>query len=303
MSANRFSLLFRGAAQLVLLALLTLATTVLPAAPTAFNYAWNFDASDATPVNGFFRFTTSGLTPNTFQFQGGPNLHITSGTDGILGPFGWGASGPVQNGSSVSLRIAAPEGGTISSFTLSFQLWIINTWDGNGAWYNGTFYPNDFFQVALGSVNGRGCSQATDLFCETFTNSTVPKMSYGDSDLPGPVGATFSRWTPDASRQAQGNLPIEVAGDGYGIWDISLGTVNLATPVSELVLIFRGLQMQHGADESWALGRVQISGAGNSVDTNPDVEQIPEPATFALSALGLAGLLLARQKLRAQSNG
>lgn len=288
-----------GLAQHLVLAWVAMATMAASAAPTSFDYAWNFDASDTTPVNGFFTFTGTGVTPNTFQFQGGPNLHITSGTDGILGPFGYGAAGPVQNGSSITLRIAAPQGGTIDSFTLSFQLWIINTWDGNGMWYNGIYYPNDFFQVALGSVNGRGCSQSSDLFCETFTNSTVPMMSYGGSALPGPTGATFSRWTPDPFRQAQGNLPIEVAGDGYGIWDISLGTVHLATPVSELVLIFRGLQMQNGADESWALGGVRVSGAGTTIiDPNPDVEQIPEPGTFLLTALGMAGLYLVGRRVR-----
>lgn len=266
---------------------------------------YNFDASDTGTTATFKNGVGGTLTPVTLTGTAASHLGA-SGTDGILGPFGNSAVGIVQNNQVVQMTITSP-GPAFDAITLNFDLWVFNSWDGDGWTYNPPVgdaqqYTADPFQVAVGGSMPTGTSCVGSALCTTFAQSYSPNgptQNYGGPGAAGMTGATTSRTTRGVSYFSTTGFTGAPAGGGlytdagYAIYNINLGTINLGSSVNSITIYFRGLfsgTLQPGWDESWGLGQVTYSATGPDIGNG----EIPEPSTIVLGGLGLALLALAK---------
>lgn len=275
---------------------------------------YNFDASDTGTTATFKNGGGGALTPVALVGTAASHLGA-GGTDGILGPFGNSAVGLVQNNQVVQMTITSP-GPAFNAITLNFDLWVFNSWDGDGWTYTHSdgvshYYTPDQFQVAVGGSMPSGQSCTGSALCTTFAmdySDPALHQSYGGPNSAPMTGAATTRPgsnSPYFQNPGFGMGPGGSAGGtapyterGYAIYNINLGTLNLGSPVTSLTIYFRGLfsgELQTGWDESWGLGRVQYSATGPDVGNG----EIPEPSTIALGGLGLALLALARLRRKA----
>lgn len=284
---------------------LVLGLLVIPAfsATVIATTTYNFDASDPVAGTAVFRNGANVVLNNT-TLVGTAASHLgAGGTDGILGPFGNSTVGIVQNNQIVAMTITSP-GPAFNAITLNFDLWVFNSWDGNGWVYQGVTYTPDQFQVAIGGSTPTGSSCVGSALCTTFAQpfaglSQSFPGTYTDpatSNNPGMTGASITRSPSGSNYFSNVGFDSNSTFAGYSIYSINLGTINLGTPVTSITIYFRGLfsgSLQTGNDESWGLGRVQYSALG------PDVNgEIPEPSTIVLGGLGLALLALAKMRSR-----
>jgi hypothetical protein len=162
---------------------------------------------------------------------------------------------------------------THTSIDLKFLLAIIDTWDGSDP-ASGAFQP-DYFNVRV---------DGTTIFSESIDHEVLAVGTYGNP-APGVLIAWGNRFE---ARPSQNDI-------GF---DMGLEPVFSAIPHSAGTLVVEwfadgaGWQGNFGPegapDESWAIDNVAVVLNG--------VEPVPEPATFALLGLGLAGLGFSRRR-------
>lgn len=285
------------------LAVAVLGILVIPAysATEVFQHQWNFDASDVPAGSPAFR-TQGGPGGDTFAFTStftaGPNTHLPDGsTVGLLGPYGNDTTGlPYAVQATTAYVTVGTADHDYDLVTITFQLWIINTWDGDGE-IDSTLGP-DFFQVGISSGNASAfvapasACDATDsdvVLCETFRNGPGAQ-SFPDAPFYNGYGA------------GSGSFTSVLARDGYSIYNITLTEVPVSPTGGQITLYFRGWQNQETSDESWAISNVNLTALLSNGDPGPGPgpgdPEIPEPSTIVLGGLGLAFIAFASKRYR-----
>ena len=165
------------------------------------------------------------------------------------------------NNGTVSLSLGGLAAHT--GATVSFDLFVIQSWDGNGP----TAAGPDAWNLSV--VGG------STLLNTTFSNtgSAGNRQAYPDTypggDNPSRTGAAESN-----------TLGYALYGDT--VYNLSF---TFAHTLSAMGLEFSASGLQPAFDESWGLDNVRVS-----------INSIPEPATLALFGAGLAGLGFSRRK-------
>jgi hypothetical protein len=153
--------------------------------------------------------------------------------------------------------------------TLGFDLFILDSWDGN------TGPGPDVFNVKI---------DGTDVLNTTFTNVAGYIQSYPNLTSAG----SFARQTgaDDVDAAAGGTLPNGFYGNSLYKFGGSLNPSFTAVATgSTMTFSFTGSGLQGVGDESWAIDNVNVSAA-----------PVPEPATMLLIAAGAGGLMAARRR-------
>ena len=190
---------------------------------------------------------------------------------------------PTLGFSNDNVKLSLAGLGVHNKVTVSFDVYVINSWDGNGPLGNFCCGP-DLFGVSLANVTPGSASGLLTTFSNLNANDR--------SDIPA-IGVLQSY--PNAFPNLPGSLPFtgaaEVgtlgydffgggAGDDDSVYHISL---TFDHTLSSLELSFFGLGLQDLDDESWGLDNVTVS------TTAP----VPLPAPALLlgaSVLGLVGM-------------
>lgn len=261
-------------------------------ATQVFQNTWNFDATDSGANPDFFKTGAVNTPAASTTFTAGANTHLAPGThDGLLGPYGNTAGLEPLAFQSPGVHVTVGSG-SYNAVTISFQLWVINTWDGNNT--AGGLGP-DYFQVGVSS-GGAGsfvapvtaCGGSSSVFCESFANG-AGSQSYSGAAAYNGYG------------QGSGTFGNTLAPSGYSIYNITLTEVPVTPVGGQITVFFAGWQNQSSSDESWALSNVSITGLlvdGNGPGPGPGPGEIPEPSTMVLGGLGLAFIAFASKKFR-----
>jgi hypothetical protein len=276
---------------------------VLPASAsnTVFDYQYDFSAANpglpmiqtiAPAING---------TAGTRIWTAGDNGHVANGTEiGLLGPFAdttpfeFVGGNEMQYARGVRITLGTAGGTEFNFVTISFQLWVLNTWDGNDG--NPALGP-DFFQVGISSnVNGSfiaptsacgtGAGNAS-LSCETYSNL---------GNTPGSATPTFQ-----VSGEGRGSFSSTIANNGYSLYDINLTNVPVTSVNGQMTAFLIGWQNQGAFDESWAISNLRIAGFEDENGGSNGDPVIPEPSTIVMAGLGLAFLAFARKSRKAKA--
>lgn len=153
-----------------------------------------------------------------------------------------------------------------SSVTVSFLLYILNSWDGSGSYCCGP----DRWKFSM---------DGADQLDTTFSNTD----GLGTQNYPGPYpGATVA-----ARTGAFANNTLGYTYYGDSIYKLSFTVPHVAAALS---LSFMGSGLQGLSDESWGIDDVKI-------DYVPAAAGVPEPSTLVMGAA--AGLLVVLRRLRA----
>jgi hypothetical protein len=149
--------------------------------------------------------------------------------------------------------------------TLSFDLYIIHSWDGTGS---AGFGP-DILRFTSGS---------TTLLDASFSQRGGATQSYSDATPLG--GGPFPEKTDADAENTLGY------GDNFGTNTVYNLTFTFAHTDANLAVLFNSIGLQGVGDESWGLDNMVVS--TNSV--------VPEPASLAALAFGAAALIRRRRK-------
>jgi hypothetical protein len=179
----------------------------------------------------------------------------------LTAPSGQVFLGPLSGGGTATLSLSGLPAHT--GVTVSFDLYVLNSVDGNGAHCCGP----DPFRVLVGG---------TEVFNETFAQNAGWQQSFGGPGVPGGTGAA-----------ATATLGFSTVWGND--WTYALG---LTTPHSgsTLTIAFIGDANQGWSDEGYGIDNlvVELTGGGGP-------SGVPAPAAFALFGLGLIGLAAARR--------
>ena len=209
-------------------------------------------------------WSTTGLTPigldttpSGRQFLGGvegigPNL-----------PYGF-------SNETVTLSLSAP---LHEQLTVSFDLFVIQSWDGNGeSAYGMGYYGIDIFDLTVGG--------GPTLLHTTFRNVPYPSQAYPDS-YPGAENP------PRTGAVENNTLGYDFYGDSVYHFSFTFPHTD-----SSLVLNFTGSGLQNIQDESWGLG------------DNLVIDVVtPEPGSLLLWGSGMLAVLAYRRKMLAAVPG
>lgn len=252
----------RSRVLLPLVAATALATSAAEAA-VVMTFSANFDdgtvgAEWSSPTPGWTLAVDT--TPSGEKFLG-----LDDGSDAGL-----------DNG-TVQLRISGLP--SYSGFSLSYDLFVIRSWDGNGP----AFGPDLF----LATVSNASLNQP--LLTTTFSNVDASTQSY-PGNYYGEVGAYVGAVNTDT---------LGYTNDGWlGVADAtySLGSAwGFGATDSDLILTFTVIGLQGLADESWGIDNLVIEfnegfgGGGGGGGGGTEIPVPPAAALFA-SALGLLAL-------------
>lgn len=188
---------------------------------------------------------------NANGFSNGPLTLAPNASTQFLGRFSNDTTTLTLNGLAAHTDI-----------TLSLDVYIIHSWDGNGGSGNG---PDTL----------RFAADGTDLLNANFSNWSSPMQSYSDAT---PLGGG-----PFAFRTDNDGLTTLGYNDFFGTDTLYRMSFTFSHTASNLVLDFQGLGLQGVGDESWGIDNVVVSAT-----------PVPEPMT--LSALALGGMALLRRR-------
>ena len=148
-----------------------------------------------------------------------------------------------------------------STLTLSFDLYLIRTWDGSSS---GTAFDfgNDSFKVDVGS--------GPVLLDQTFSNGNPAGQSFG----PAAINPQF---TGAAETYSLGYIVTDGMPAPQVMDSVYKLSYTFAHATDQLTLNFSGYGLQAMSDESWGLDNVQVS-------------MVPEPAAAPMLALGMLAL-------------
>lgn len=154
-----------------------------------------------------------------------------------------------------------------SSITVSFDLYIIQSMDGNGPYGGGP----DVWKLDANGVN---------LLTTTFANFSGDTQSYSAA-TPNGLGYTNA---PYSGAFATNHL-------GFGTGDYGDATYRLsytfASTAANLAIAFTSLQTQGPGDEGWGLDNVSVTSDATSM---PPVAAVPEPANAMLLLVGFGAI-------------
>lgn len=168
-----------------------------------------------------------------------------------------------------SLTLSLADLAAHDALTLDFDLYIIESWDGNGPSGGGA----DYFGVEID-----GTQVLYTNFAQYVGRNT---QAYPNNGGALGDGGTFA---PKTGAYAQNHLGYGTGNFGDSTYRISL---TLAHDAPYATVRFTSLQSQSLSDESWGLDNVSVS-----------ITPVPEPSAWAMLAggLGLIGTLAARRR-------
>jgi len=206
--------------------------------------------------NNFSASAGAEWTNNTISTSNGESFLATS------------ASGSGNGTNTLTLNGLAPH----SAVTVGFDLYIIQSWDGNGPNGGGP----DFWRL---NENG------SPLLLTTFANFTG-----------GNTQDFVSQANPNGGPVAPRTGQFDAGHLGFGTGDFGDATYRFLytfpDTASSLALAFTSLQNQAPGDEGWGLDNVTVT-------LTPAAANTPEPGSIALMAgLGLSGSVLALRRKR-----
>jgi hypothetical protein len=144
------------------------------------------------------------------------------------------------------------------NYRLEFDLFIINSWDGNRD--DGRGVGPDFWKLV---ING-------NIVLNTTFQSTLWD-AYGYQSYPDNY--------PALNHGETGVTEKDVLGYTYPEGDVYRLIYHFTHPGGNMVIAFQGYNLQGGGDESWGLDNVRVA-----------VNNTPIPASFFLFGSGLLGL-------------
>ena len=237
---------------------LLLAITIsIPASAQVPVYSNDFEGT--TPFDA--EWTVVGSAPSTDTTPG----TAQHPADQFLGQFG-------NDTVSLNLNNLHPAHTTV---TLSFDLYIIRSWDGN---FDLDYRGPDFWGLDEGPVpvNPQDWEVIT-----TFSNWDPAVPADPHQAFPGEYG-------PGDNLPRTGTIENNTLGYQWNTYDMDavyhIDVINRPHTGANLTFSFGAQHLQELADESWGIDNVQVS-----ID-------IPEPATICLLAIGAIPLLLRRRK-------
>ncbi|MEO8194320.1 MAG: hypothetical protein ABI681_10765 [Gemmatimonadales bacterium] len=217
--------------------------------------------------------TASGsLTNDMFSFDDGTFTASDGGTFTVddLNPGGFGAAAPplaaVYNASANKFigrldnhkaRLIVPNGG--STYTITYDLYIIGSWDGNGK-QSGKQYGVDLWENSIACTpNGQAVKT---LLSTTFSNQKTVQQSYPDNYGNGGSKAGLGSFGQDAlgfKNDPTSHTPqFESYGDTW--YKMSFSGTNPCGAGNPLYLLWSvpNATLQSNYDESWGVDNVHI---------------------------------------------
>ena len=160
------------------------------------------------------------------------------------------------NGTNTLSLLALP---AHSDVTVEFDLYIINTWDGNGP----IFGPDNWHLTA----------DAANVLFTNFANFSGSNNQAYTNQLPpfGPGG----EFAPTTGAFELGHLSVRQDSTTYRF------SFNFAHAAPSIVLAFTSFQSSNANDEGWGLDNVRVSITAD--------EAVPEPSGLLLAGLALIG--------------
>ena len=182
----------------------------------------------------------------------------TTGSGGALAGFSGNFLWNSTNQQASTLTLGGLSG--YSSINVAFRLAFVDSWDST----NGSPAP-DYFTL---SIDGNGLLQLT---CNNASGSVCDN---GPGTNASGFANVFNSFWNDLSR------------------DVSVGQA-LSGASASINFAAAGAGWQAGADESWAIDNVVVTGEARGTTGN-----VPEPGALSLVGLALAGLALSRRRAR-----
>jgi hypothetical protein len=205
----------------------------------------------------------AGVYSNDFQTSSLTDISTTGVV--VTGPDQASNYLQLVNGQIATLSLA----GGFSSYSVSFDIYAINTLDGDGqAGGNSPALPDNFIVATNAGVTLEGFS---------FANFGGDVQSFPDPNSPAQTGAT-----------ALGQLGFSAGSEATYHFTETFGPSSGPTK-----LIFTGNTNQDAGDEAFGLDNLVVTGVPNVT-----VGGVPEPASWALMLCGFGALGAALRRSR-----
>lgn len=277
-----------------------LLATQLQAAPiAAYSNDFNGDLNgDATGLD-FASWAVTGAS-SSVSMRGLPVGASAAARDhvgtGFLGEFG--------GNDEVKLRLANLPTGMLS-ISIAFDLYLLRSWDGTSAQYSG----DDVFGFGYSGTSLLEASFSNGAQHQTYCPGSVDPScgaTYGSvAALKNQLGFGFGIWTEEDQRDWTPQSLV------YQFPDFTMSPFQYEGDSIDFSFFSRGLQIREEAvpegynhqdtpfpylDESWGIDNLRITFHQLTDDVPIDPNQVPEPATLALTLAGLTAIFASRAR-------
>jgi hypothetical protein len=240
------------------------------AEPTAPSAGSDLHARFARKPSGQTLTVAGNLQNNVFQFSGADYAMegSTSTTLSIL-------DGNLQAVSVLTEELPAQPGNYVlgrlnndqvaigilpgaTKYEVSFDLYVIGSWDGRGQQAQNGAFGQDSWQISA------KCGETfVNIFTTTFSNQKSVQQNY-----PNPVTGKSAQWLTGSSgsNKTGFDVPVPLFSSVTDSWyELTYKGTNPcgAEPFTAIHLSIPGFSLQSRADESWAVDRLQVKTDNN----------------------------------------